>query len=230
MQSGQGVSNTATASIAAKNLDANLIRLETVGHGQLNSGYMATQLNNQPQLMAVPQQATQYITVQTAGGYQLLPIQGNNNSTQYIQLQLPNVQQGNNFVQIQPNSVQSIPKSPNHNLVPLQPQTNINSIQQLGNFNQKVSIQLVQQSGSQSIFTAPIAGINSLNTITSQNQQVLASSSVSLVGSISTGLNTPIIRIGKLASKQPSAAVCNSVTTNTSLLKTLKGLFQMIFK
>ena len=126
------------------------IILQPATQNQTNTQYVTLDVNNRAQIINLPQQSGQYVAVPSAG-FQVIPVQGGANaSTQFVQLQLPNVQQlGSNFIQIQPTNQpnKNIINSSNLNqtFIPVQ---QIANDTQLGKNNQKVSIQLVQHPSS----------------------------------------------------------------------------------
>lgn len=189
--------------------------------------FISIDANSYSKVVNVPRAASPYITIQP----QIIPRQ-NNTSQQYVQIQLPNMQQGSNFICLQPlsnqsNNTQSV-QNVQQNFVSV-PANLFNNQVQLQNISQPhLSIQLLQQSNQvnnkmqseqadANISPKKKANVTPIQVHGSFNgQQILISpqsSASSLVGTVSVGQATPTVNINSLLSQNVQQ---DTITQNVS--------------
>lgn len=226
MQSGQGVTSAATVGAS---MDTNVIHLQPANNNnaQQQTRYVASNVANQSQFVNIPRAPGQYITIQP-GGLQILPVQGNN-ATQYIQVQLQDLQQSGNVLQIQ--NLQPLAKA-SPAFVPIQQIIPNQSNPTQNNLNQKVSIQLVQHNATDT------SKDNVPETEAHHNQQQLSVSSLQPVHSPSSvvrtvGQSMPVVQIGNLTRNTSThnsvAGLPLTVTSSSTLFQALKKAGRLTF-
>ena len=165
MQTTKGVSSTINSASTHK-----IIKIQSPSVPTSRPNTQNVSMTNKAQFLNFSQSGQQLFTVQPSG-LSFIPVQ-TSNGTQFIQVQVPNIQQsGANFVQLQTNSQNqsSNPKvlSTNQTFIPVQ---RVASSGQT-NSNKNVSIQLVQtgSAGATSLVGTKTVGQPTQNELTSND-------------------------------------------------------------